>query len=257
MRPRTATNMPITTTAMAIIIMADITTGTEMADAGSDQGVLYRLLAWLSPSYPVGAYSHSHGLEWAVEAGEVREAAGLGDWVAQIVRYGSGRQDAILLAETWRAAVAGDDGRLAAVAELAAALAPSRERQVETVAQGRAFVLATDAAWPTGKDGFPEVAEMTYPVAVALAAARHDVPLGPVLTGYLHAFAANLVSAGVRLIPLGQTDGQRVIARLEADVADVAREALVAGPDDLGGCVLLADIASMRHETQYTRLFRT
>ncbi len=239
-------------------------TATGMAEAelagpgsvsGADPAALYRLMAWLSPSYPVGAFTHSHGLEWEIEAGTVSDAEGLCAWIGEILCHGAGRQDAILMAATWRAARAGDAARLETVAELAAALAPSRERRTETMSQGRAFTLATEAAWPAGAGGDP--ADLAYPVAVGLAAARHAVPLEPALIAYLHAFAANLVSAGVRLVPLGQTDGQRAIARLEPVVAAVAAEALTASLDDLGGCVLLADIASMRHETQYTRLFRT
>lgn len=227
--------------------------------SGADAAALYRLMAWLSPSYPVGAFTHSHGLEWEVEAGTVADAGGLCAWIGDILCLGAGRQDAILLAETWRAARAGDIAGLARVAELAASLAPSRERRTETMSQGRAFVLATAAAWPAscGTEPVSDPADIAYPVAVGLASARHMVPLEPALTAYLHAFAANLVSAGVRLVPLGQTDGQRAIARLESVVVAVAAEALAAGLDDIGGCVLLADIASMRHETQYTRLFRT
>lgn len=251
--------MPTITTACSAI-----TTGTAMAEVGmagsglspgADAAALYRLMAWLSPSYPVGAFTHSHGLEWEVEAGTVRDAGGLRAWIGDILRHGAGRQDAILLAETWTAERAGDAARLAMVAELAAALAPSRERRTETMSQGRAFALATEAAWPVSASKDP--ADLAYPVAVGLAAARHAIPLEPTLVAYLHAFAANLVSAGVRLVPLGQTDGQRAIARLEPVVAEIAAEALAAGLDDIGGCTLLADIASMRHETQYTRLFRT
>jgi len=244
---------------MAVAIT--ITTGAAMsetsASAGPDHAALYRLMAWLSPSYPVGAFSHSHGLEWVVEEGTVRDAGALTDWTEEILRFGAGRQDAILLAETWRAVTAGDGDRLADIAELAAALAPSKERQVESLSQGRAFALATDAAWPAGSETAADIPNPAYPVAVGIAAARHGVPLAPALTVYLHAFSANIVSAGIRQIPLGQTDGQKAIARLEPVVAEVAAEAETSGLDDLGGCVLLADIASMQHETQYTRLFRT
>lgn len=230
--------------------------GTAMTErTGAGTAALYRLMVWLSPSYPVGAFTHSHGLEWEVEVGAVTDADGLGRWIGDVLRHGAGRQDAILLAESWRAARADDAARLAAIAELAAALAPSKERRIETLSQGRGFMLATQAAWPA--DEGPDADDLAYPVAVGLAAARHGIALDPTLIAYLHAVAANLVSAGVRLIPLGQTDGQRLIATLEPVVAGVAEEAEAAGLDDLGGCTLLADIASMRHETQYTRLFRT
>jgi urease accessory protein len=145
-------------------------------------------------------------------------------------------------------------------AELAAALAPSRERFLETTAQGRAFLDVTQAAWPCElstislKSGAEPLA---YPVAVAVASAGHEIPLEQSLAAYLQALAANWISAGVRLIPLGQTDGQRVTAFLEPVVAEAARRALAATLDDAGSAVFRADIAAMRHETQYTRLFRS
>ncbi len=224
-----------------------------------DDAALYRLMAWLSPSYPVGAFSHSHGLEWAVEADEVSDAAALESWVEDVLRHGGGRQDAILFTQAHRAAAAGLSAELEEIAELAAALNPSKERRIETLSQGRAFLIATRAAWPAEFEplGEPGSDETAYPVAVAVAAAAHGLPLRPALLAYLHAFAANIVSAGVRLVPLGQTDGQRLIAGLEPVVAEAASAAELATLDDLGGCALLADIASMRHETQYTRLFRT
>ncbi|MEW5424228.1 hypothetical protein HNS03_20110 [Amorphus sp. 3PC139-8] len=141
------------------------------------------------------------------------------------------------------------------VIELAAALNPSKERRTETISQGEAFKKITETAWPAAHP-WPE-GPLAYPVAVAIAAADHEVGLSATLTAYLHAFAANIVSAGVRLIPLGQSDGQRAIAQLERPIAEVAAAANASTLDDLGGSALLADIASMRHETQYTRLFRT
>ena len=145
-------------------------------------------------------------------------------------------------------------------AELAVALAPSRERFLETTAQGQAFLAATQAAWPCSALGQLATAwdgPLAYPVAVGVAAAGHDIPLEPTLTAFLHAVAANLVSAGVRLVPLGQTDGQRVLASLEPVIAATASRALVSALDDTGGATFRADIASMRHERQYTRLFRS
>lgn len=206
---------------------------------------LGKLAAWLSPAYPVGAYSYSHGLEWAVEAGDVHDRESLRAWLADCLEHGAGRCDAILLAHAFRAPEDGD------VAELARALQPSRERLLETEAQGAAFARTTAAVWG------PDFAPAPYPVAVGRAAAAHGVPLGETAFLYLHAFGANLVSAGVRLIPLGQTDGQRVLAALLPLARVVAAEAVTAPLDALGGCGLRADIASMRHETQYTRLFRS
>jgi urease accessory protein len=221
---------------------------------------LMRLMTWLSPSYPVGAFSYSHGIEWAVEAGDVRDAQALAAWIGDVLRHGGGWSDAVLFAHAWRAAHEGDRSALAEIAELAAAYAPSRERQLETTAQGAAFAAITRAAWPAeGMEGLMAQlpARTVYPVAVAVAAAAHGIALGAALPAYLLSIAANLVSAGVRLIPLGQTQGQRAVAALEPVAAAVAEAAAAAALDDLAGAAPRADIAAMRHETQHTRLFRT
>lgn len=224
------------------------------------EGALYRLMTWLSPAFPVGAYAYSHGLEQVVGQGTVDDRESLAAWAEDVLALGAGRNDAILLGAAWRAARAQDWRALAETCAWGVALAPSAERRLEAVQQGRAFAEAVTASWPCAAverlraDAGIEIA---YPVAVGASAAGHDIPLEPAAQAYLHAFAANLVSAGVRLVPLGQTDGQRALASLEASVARAAREACLATPDDLGGAVFLADIASMRHETQYTRLFRS
>ncbi|SEA43255.1 urease accessory protein UreF [Rubrimonas cliftonensis] len=215
-----------------------------MSDASA--AAVQALVAWLSPGYPVGAFAYSHGLERAVADGAVRDAQTLQAWVGDVLARGSGRNDAILLAAAHRAP---DD---LAPAELAAALAVSRERLLETEAQGAAFARTTAQAWGAG-DGGPA----PYPVAVGRAAAAAGAPLETALTLYLQAFAANLVSVAVRLVPLGQTEGQRALAALAPLCAAVAAEAAGAGLDDLGGAAFAADIAAMRHETQAVRLFRT
>ena len=221
---------------------------------------LYRLLSWLSPAYPVGAFSYSGGLEWAVEAGDLTSAGELQAWLTAVIRDGGGWCDALLFAHAHRAAAAGEAHALSAIAELAAALSPSRERHLETTAQGRAFLDVTRAAWRC-----PALDRLiaawpgpyAYPVAVAVAAAGHGIPLTPALIAYLHAVDANLISAAVRLVPLGQTEGQQVMARLASAIADVAGRALAAGLDEIGSAAFRADLASMQHETQYTRLFRS
>ncbi len=219
------------------------------------QGALLHLLTWLSPAFPTGGFAYSHGLEWAVEAGDIRDEAGLAAWLDEVLRHGAGRSDAILLRHTHRAT---DLPALAEVAELAAAAQPSRERQAETLGQGGAFALAA-SVW-----GAPLLAALLdaggpipYPVAVGALAAAHDVAEDDAALGLLHAFTANLVSAAVRLVPLGQTAGLRVLAMLEATVAEVAADTGSATLDDLGGACFRSDIAAMRHETQYTRLFRS
>ena len=231
-----------------------------MAITTTEHQALYQLMSWLSPSYPVSAYSFSHGLEWAIEDEPLTDAVGLGQWIETVLVHGSGRNDAILFAEAWRTCAQGDVERLAGCAELAFALAGSRERREEMRTQGRAFISTTLNVWPAPRlqqHGSMLGTAPPYPVAVATVAEAHDVPLEMALCAYLHAVAANLVSAGVRLIPLGQTDGQRLIAGLAETVRSVGADALEATLDDLGGCAILSDIAAMAHETQRTRLFRS
>jgi urease accessory protein len=226
----------------------------------SENAALYRLMTWLSPSFPVGAFSYSSGLEWAVEAGDIVDAASLRDWLAAMLADGSGFCDAIFLVQSHRAASAGDEAGLHEVSELAAAFVPSRERHLETLAQGRAFIDIARAAW--NGDGLdrslaccgPAIA---YPVAVGLVSAAHMISLPLTLHGFLHALASNWISAAARLVPLGQTDSQRVLAALEPAVDATAAQALVASLNDLGSATFRADLASLRHETQYTRLFRS
>jgi len=243
-----------------------IITATTMLDAPAGQAVtpaaLQRLLAWLSPSFPVGAFSYSHGLEWAIEDGTVTTATDLAAWLGDVLRHGAGRNDAIIFVHAYKAAASTNCDALRAVAELAAAFQPSKERRLESGAQGAAFLIAVTATWPSPRlaalsETLASEPTVPYPVAVAAAAAAHDVPLAPALVACLNAFVGNIVSAGVRAIPIGQTDGQRTIAALSPLIEEIAASSLHAGLDDLGGAALRADIASMKHETQYTRLFRS
>ncbi len=216
------------------------------------------LFAWLSPSYPVGAFAYSHGLEWAIETGDVRDAETLACWIESILEFGSGRNDAILFAATFRALNAGE--AIGEIAELACALASSSERRLESTQQGAAFLAATCAAWPIV--ALDEIvrdigANTAYPVCFAAAAAAHGMALRPALDGYLAAFASNLVSGAVRLSVIGQTGGQGVVAGMAPLAAKVATIAEEASLDDLGGCAFRADLASLHHETQYARLFRS
>jgi urease accessory protein len=226
----------------------------------ADTAALYRLMAWLSPAYPVGAFSYSSGIEWAVEAGDIKDAATLRQWLEVTVGEGSGFCDAVFFVHAHRAVADNDDAALRTAAELAAAFVPSKERLLETTAQGRAFVDAARAAWPCPALSRLDAAwqgAIALPIAVGVTCAGHGIGCDSALHGFLHAQAANWISAGVRLIPLGQTDGQRVLAALEPAVSAAARRALATPLDEVGSCALRADLASMRHETQYTRLFRS
>jgi urease accessory protein len=225
-----------------------------------EAAALYRLMTWLSPAFPVGAFSYSSGIEWAVEAGDIADAASLRDWLKAMLADGSGFCDGVFLAHAHRAAALRDQRALRDIAELAAAFVPSRERQLETSAQGRAFIEIARAAWNC--DGLDQLVAacdgaIVYPVAVGLVSAAHAIPLRPTMHGLLHALVSNWISAGARLIPLGQTDSQRLLAWLEPVVVATAGRAQHACLDDLGSATFRADLASLRHETQYTRLFRS
>jgi urease accessory protein len=219
-----------------------------------------RLLTWFSPAFPIGAFAFSHGLEWAVEAGDVHDGESLRAWLAALIDLGSGWTDAVLCAEAHRAAEAGSGRRLAAVNELAIALQPSRERRLEATMQGDAFVRSVQAAWPNpGLDLLAAAARSPHALTVAAGAATAGAGVSreEALVAFLTCFCQNLVSAAVRLAPIGQTDGLAVMAALEPVVAAAARRAARSRLRDIGGLALRSDIASMRHETQTTRLFRS
>lgn len=229
-----------------IIITMTTTTMTTITRAAG----LLRLQAWMSPAFPTGGFAYSHGLEWAIECGDIPSAPALQVWLEDVLRHGAGRTDAILLRYAHRAA--GDLPALRALAELAAATAPGRERRDESLNQGRAFVLSSDA-WGTVVT--PD--DPAYPIAVGATAGAHGIDEDATAAAFLQTFATNLISAAVRLIPLGQTAGLHVLAALEPIILDTAKATSRATLDDLGGCAFRSDLAAMRHETQYTRLFRS
>jgi len=231
--------------------VAAITTITTMTmTTTTDPKPLLHLLAWLSPAFPTGGFAYSHGLEWAVEAGDIQDRETLRHWLTDILAHGSARSDTILLRHAHRSAT--DPAALTQIVSLATASAPARERRDEALNQGRAFQLAV-AAWTTTM--LP--ADAPYCVAVGAAAASRNIPEDATAAAYLQAFATNLISAAVRLVPLGQTAGLQVLAALEPIILATANETKTATLDDIGGCAFRSDLAAMRHETQYTRLFRS
>jgi urease accessory protein len=255
------TTMAVTATTAIPMLMT--TNRPEPAPASmteAELAALYRLMTWLSPSFPVGGFSYSSGIEWAVEAGDIIDAPTLHEWLAAMLADGSGFCDGVFLVHAHCAAEADDVRALREVAELAAAFVPSRERQLETSSQGRAFIEIARAAWDCGGLAVTVAAcdgTIVYPVAVGIVSAAHGIPRKAALHAFLHALVANWLSAGSRLIPLGQTDSQRVLAALEPVVAATGKRTMSATLDDLGSATFRADLASLRHETQYTRLFRS
>ena len=219
---------------------------------------LLPLFAWLSPAFPVGAFAYSHGLETAVDAGWIHDAESLEAWLGDLLDHGSARQDAVLAAASWRLAQTGDAADLAELNDLALALAPSRERRLETGAMGRAFAETIRTAWPEASSpALPRDQDIAYPVAFGATASTGGMPLGPSLEALVLGFVSNLVSAAVRLGPIGQTDGQRVTASLLPEARRLGTWAATSTLDDLGACALRSDIAALQHETLYSRLFRS
>jgi urease accessory protein len=218
------------------------------------------LAIWFSPMFPVGAFAYSHGLEWAHEAGDISDADDLRDWLATLVQRGALHNDAILLGAAYRVASQSDAQGLVEINELALAMATSRERWLEIATQGNAFLLAIRKSWPCATlDLLDETSgdDVAYPVAVAVAAAGHNLPLEATLDMFCLTFVSSIVSAAIRLGIIGQTDGQRVIASLLPGIHDTAHACASKDIDELGGSAFRSDLASLRHETQYTRLFRS
>lgn len=222
-----------------------INTGTNLA--------LQRLMTWLSPAFPVGAFAYSAGLETAISQKTVSTPQQLQDWLIGSLNSGSGFTDAIILAEAHRTEA--DPQKLSEIADFCHALTPSSQRIQEMDLLGNAFVEAA-RAWPT-----PALNKLPtpcpYPVAVGAIAGSHNIPLLSTLTAYLTAFVHAQISVAVRLVPLGQTDGLHVLADLEPTIAAIASDAASKTLDDIGSIAYAADIAAMQHETLHSRIFRS
>lgn len=235
---------------------------------GDEQGrfqplALLRLQSWLSPAFPTGSYSYSHGLEYAVEAGHVHDRESLVDWLGADLCYGTGRNEAIFFSKAFHCAIAGDGAKLFEIAELAAALRGTAEFVLESSQQGASCLATLHQAWPDPfLESFSEMLRKQHvqpalAVILGVRMAREGIPASLALVAFLQSYVANIVTAGVRLIPLGQTDGQRAIAELEKAVLAATAQGEQATVSDLGSAAFMVDIASMMHETQYTRLFRS
>lgn len=231
--------------------MMTMTTITTITDNAA-----LRLLAWLSPAFPTGGFAWSHGVEWAVESGDITNTATLTAWVESVLRHGAGRSDAILLRHAHRAHA--NLETLVDLANLARATAPTAERRAEAAGQGNAFVKAATPWNPTLLTALTQRVEaIPYAIAVGALAGAHAIPEDITTAATLQAFAANLISAAVRLVPLGQSAGLASLAALEPIIAETAAVTRTQTLDDIGGCAFRSDLAAMRHETQYTRLFRS
>jgi urease accessory protein len=224
---------------------------------------LLRLQAWLSPAFPTGSYSYSHGIECAVDAGHIHDRQTLTDWLEADLCYGSGRNEAIFFSEAWRCAIDDDFKKLFEIAELAAAFRSTSEFALESSQQATACIATLRRVWPDPVlDWLSEIlrerhVQPALAVVIGARSARQGILASLALPAFLQSYVANLVTAGVRLIPLGQTDGQLAIAELEEAVLAASAQALKATIDDLGSAAFMVDLTSAAHETQYTRLFRS
>jgi urease accessory protein len=224
---------------------------------------LLRQQSWLSPAFPTGSYSYSHGIEWAVEAGHIHDRRSLVDWLEADLCYGAGRNEAIFFIEAWRSATEDDCEKLLEIAELAAAFRGTSEFALESSQQAKACLVTLLRVWPDhiveslskllSERGIPPALS----VVLGVRAARQRIPYGLAAPAFLQSYLASFVTAGVRLIPLGQTDGQLAIAGLEEAVLTANAQAVQATIQDLGSAAFMVDLASASHETQYTRLFRS
>ncbi|WP_182548911.1 urease accessory protein UreF [Phyllobacterium myrsinacearum] len=235
-------NTMITVTGITITPMTDFRSNTA----------LVRLMTWLSPAFPVGAFSYSHGIEHAVHGGLIHNKDTLHAWLTDLLHRGSIWNDAVLFAASWQDATEGNTCQY--IAALGEAMAGSKERHMETMLQGTAFLQAI-GPWDVIS---PEpVSEVPYPVAVAMISARNGIALEAGLAAFLHAVLSNLIQGAVRLVPLGQTHGVALMAAMEQPILTVAQRAAASCLDDLGSTAILSDIMAMQHETQYSRIFRS
>lgn len=205
------------------------------------------LAQWLSPAFPVGSFAYSHGLEGAVGLGWVKDGPGLEAWLEDVLLLGAGRADSLLLAAAFNA---GTPRRLAEIDRTARAFAASGERRLETVAQGKALGRAL-AAWDVDAE------DLTFPVALGAAAAQEALPLALTQQLYLHAFLSSLVAAGQRLLAVGQQQGQAILRRLTLLCPKVSEDTRDGDLSKLASAAFLTDVASMRHESLNSRIFRT
>ena len=209
---------------------------------------LQQLLAFMSPAFPVGSFAYSHGLERAIDDGIVTSADEVREWIESLLVHGSGWNDAVLFAAAYDAS---NEVRME-IDELSLALAASRERALETSDLGQSFTKAVAILSASETMKFK-----TYPVAVAAACQKTCIDKNTGLLAYLQAFSNNLIAVAVRLVPLGQTNGLEIMRDLMPLISKTMERALTASLDNLGSSTLLSDIASMKHEAQYSRVFRS
>ena len=203
------------------------------------------VMQWMSPAFPIGAFAYSHGLEWAIDKGHVSNGKQLQNWITDLLEYGSLRTDAIFISLILR----GHDAKK--MNELSIALCPAGERLLETKLQGSAFAKVIEDIWQQ------DIGDLSLPIAVALAAKKQSIEQNLMLPAYVHAFCSNLISAATRLIPIGQTEGQRIMLELYPTISDLVQTASESEIDDLNSACFFSDVSAMEHESLQPRIFKT
>lgn len=230
-----------------------------------EYAALLKLQTWMSSSFPIGAYTCSHGIETAISDGRLHDVPSTHQWLQTILQHGSLWNDAILLSHAWHAVHDQHNGirtpnirTLTELNQLSLALQAGAERHLETTQLGAAFLSAA-RAWPeTDTLNWHALgSELAFPVIVGAAGALHDLPLAAVCASTLQSTLSNLAWIATRLLPLGQSDCLSIIVELEADITSVSKRATSATLDDLGSCALLCDLASLQHETLRSRVCQT
>ncbi len=206
---------------------------------------LITVMQWLSPAFPIGGFAYSHGLEWAINKGYVSNREELQKWVSDLLEYGSLKNDAILI----KLVLKGSDPK--EINEIAIALCPANERLSETQLQGGAFCKIMREVWSL------EIDDLALPIALALAAKNENIDQNLVVPAYLHSFCSNLISVAMRLIPIGQTDGQKTLRELSPLISDSVIAVAKSDKDDLGSACFLSDVSAMQHEYLQPRVFKT
>ncbi|RCL00484.1 MAG: urease accessory protein [Candidatus Tokpelaia sp. JSC085] len=223
-----------------------------MKEKEANTSQLLQLMTLLSPFFPVGSFAYSHGIEQSVHDGLITCCADMEIWLRGLLQKGTGWNDTVFLIQAWRNVKTGTD--ITELGQLACAMSGSSEREMETCMQGWAFLKA---AADYGAECPIHSEKLAYPIAVGIIGAEMDIELEALVAAYLHSFISNLVQAGIRLVPLGQKDGVKIMHALENDIRRLSQQARHLTLTDLGSAAIMSDICAMRHETLYTRIFRS
>ena len=222
---------------------------------------LLRLMQLVSPALPVGAYTYSQGLEWAVESGRIRDEASAGAWIGDLMRHGIGRFEAPLVALLMRHWANGNGAEITRLNADFLASRESAELRAETVQMGFSLNrLLADLRDPTLdrlRSGLAEFPEIAFPTVWAGLAAAWSIDPQTAVCGYLWAWAENQVMAALKAVPLGQASGQRLLAELGQAVPAIAETALTLNECDWSNLTPAFSLCCTRHENQYSRLFRS